>query len=1393
MTGVVVDGSGFEIVAGGERVGPRRELTETDEVQLSDLGVRYLRAVQSQAGDDVFLALGRELWKWLNGAEGQLSALLERISAPVTFEVRGPRSPVDREWTLLRAPFELLARPGGGFLAADAVERFCVVRRLGRSAAVPEPDGFRLGLAFMASSPRRQHELDFEAEEAAILAAVDDTRVDLVVEDTGNPVELGRRLADLGGMPVVHLSCHGVNKFVTKAGRLGEPVLMMEDEVGDELPTTAADLVRLFASSVPRLLFVSACLTDAAAGAPGHLAGGAGRRSGTTDGGPDPMLAHSMATALVAAGFPAVLGWDGSVGDQAATAFAEVLYQQLSNRADLALAVGDARRALLNSDDRAMRADWHLARLWIGPAGGGPVVTGTERRSRVSAVHGTKVFLDRKQHVPVAAPSMFVGRRPELQRTLRVLRGQDKAGVLLHGQGRLGKSSLAARIADRCPQLVPAVVFGDYSAAAILDVVDDAVRADKDARDLIEQRRAQVRDRPEALEQLLLDLLSGPCAQAGRGHRPLLLVIDDLEQVLELDPNGPHRVDPRVAGVLAGVLRAFDPGLTDSRLLVTSRFQFTLGGLEGRLEQVPLRPLSAVAQRKLLHRQQVDVSAERRQERDGLAERAMTVSRGNPGLQDLIGLRLVYSEQVDAGRAEAAVAGMEAYLQQGRLPSEAELRVFLENLALDTLIEQAGAEHRTLLRDLTLFELPVPEPVAAVLAERAGGSTKRLVGLGLLDVFPDGYDSRRPALAVNALAAGRVDPLDDTEITELAQVVAEPLYAAWGGAAESNRDLGSELQLTLIALRADTPGIVAHCATGAVEALRSGPAVGAFRLGQEAIGLLDRHRVPVPSFLLRRVADAARISGDGDTAEHLYSRASRQTQADGPDQTDPRERARVTAEHATFLLNRGEVQQAEQLLQQAHQLFSSAGSEREAAICQGRIADIIYQRGDYDEALRIRREVELPVYERLGDALSTAVTWGQVADILYQRGDYDEALRIRREMQLPVFERLSETRATAVAWGKIADILYQRGDYDETLRIRREVELPVFEQLGDTREVAITWGSIADILYQRGDYDETLRIRREVELPVYERLGDTRSTAVTWGQIADILYQRGDYDEALRIRREVELPVYERLGDTRSTAITWGGIANILYQRGDYDEALRIRREMQLPVYERLGDTRKVAITWGNIADILHQRGDYDETLRIRREMQLPVYERLGDTRSTAITWGSIADILYQRGDYDEALRIRREMQLPVYERLGDTRSTAITWGNIADILYERGDFDEAAALHTKRLRVCEQLGDLEGVAAAKWGLAQIDLARENYEDALPRIMESFLSLCHLQKHDGIAVVGSVLGQLLLATGDHEQARSVLEDSLAAAEKIGATSMFKTLGDLIHQSRNPER
>ncbi|WP_245697797.1 CHAT domain-containing protein [Streptomyces phaeochromogenes] len=1151
----------------------------TDVDLLNALASRYVDAVRYGSKDQALLAVGRELYRWLDGDLGQLTRLLDEASAPTVFEVRAPVRPSGAAWALLRAPYELLAAPEGRFLA-EAPKLFAVARRLGQPNPAPDLDGYRLGVAFMASAPRGQHELDFEAEEMAILNAVGGSSLDLAVEDSGNPEHLGLRLSELGGMPVVHLSCHGLHNWRPGPDKPATPVLLMEDDLGGGYPTSADALVGLLTPR-PRLVFVSACLTATGADVTGHVPAGAGHRGGPAAE-PGVSVAHSMATGLVAAGIPAVIGWDGSVSDQAATRFAEHLYRQLSRRVEVAEAVAGARRHLLACSDERQRAEWHLARLWLGPAGGGPLVAGTRKRQMVPPHHVTKTFLDRKHQLPVAAAEMFVGRRPEMQHTLRALRGGQKAGVLLHGQGRLGKSSLAARIADRHPNRAVAVVFGDYTPSAILDAIADAITANPDARSLIEARRVEVLQHPDRLKPLLIDLLAGPCAQRlDSVRKPLLLIIDDLEQILTANPDGPHRLDPEHATVLADVLSAFDPAITDSRILVTSRYIFTLDGLEARLEPVQLQPLSSAAQRKLQHRQQDLAPAGYRTQRADLAQRALDVSCGNPGLQDLIGLRLVYSSQVDQARAEAAVAGMEAYLHQGDPPADnSDIGEFLENLALDTLLDQAGPAHRDLLRACTLFTVPVPQPVIDILATAVGGSASRLCGLGLFDAFPDQHRPEFPALAVNALAAGRLAPLTPDEQAALATVAAEPLYAQWGGAIpRPARGSDLDLQLTRLALAADNPTITADCAAEAVSALRQGLASTAAELGHHAITLLDRHNHEVPVPLLRAVADAAVTSGDGDHADTLLHRAVQQT-GTSDEQANPADHAAVLFDHANRLITRGEVDQAEDLLHQARQLFTDAG--------------------------------------------------------------------------------------------------------------------------------------------------------------------DTLSVAVTWGQIADILQQRGEVEEALRIRREVELPVYERIGDTLSVAVTWGQIADILQQRGEVEEALRIRREVTLPAFERIGDTREAAITWGQIADIFQRRGEVEEALRIRREVELPVYERIGDTRSVAIAWGQIADILQQQGKADEAL----ELQL-------------------------------------KRLEVNEQLGDMEGIAAANWDLAQIDLSRQDLAAAAPRLITSFQLFLKLQRPDGIAVVGTVLGQLLLAAGERRRARQMFQTSRAAAAKIGFTKAIDQLDELL--------
>jgi tetratricopeptide (TPR) repeat protein len=424
-----------------------------------------------------------------------------------------------------------------------------------------------------------------------------------------------------------------------------------------------------------------------------------------------------------------------------------------------------------------------------------------------------------------------------------------------------------------------------------------------------------------------------------------------------------------------------------------------------------------------------------------------------------------------------------------------------------------------LLRAATMFTVPVPESVINVLADQVGGSTARLRGLGLLDPYPDLHDSGRLALAANPLAASRAGPLSPGEQAALAAVSAGPLLAAWGGAApQPGRGLVLDLQLARLGLLADDPAVTAASAPGAVTALRSGPAAEAFGLGQDAVSLLDRHRQAVPLELLRWAADAALTSGDGPAGEALLNRAAEQAEAEGGEGIDPLDRARVIAEQARHLITRGEPRQAEQLFRHAHQLFTDAGSELETAAVMGSIADIAEGRGDYDEALRIRREVALPVFERLGDIRSAAVTWGKIADIAEVKGDYDEALRIRREVTLPAYERIGDIRSAAVTWGKIADIAEQRGDYDEAAELQRK-RLEVCKQLGDLDVIANTDWGLARIDLARQNYQAALP-RLVESFQINGRLQRPDGIAVVGLALGELLIAAGHADQARPVLSE---------------------------------------------------------------------------------------------------------------------------------------------------------------------------------------------------------------------------------------------------------------------------------
>ena len=197
-------------------------------------------------------------------------------------------------------------------------------------------------------------------------------------------------------------------------------------------------------------------------------------------------------------------------------------------------------------------------------------------------------------------------------------------------------------------------------------------------------------------------------------------------------------------------------------------------------------------------------------------------------------------------------------------------------------------------------------------------------------------------------------------------------------------------------------------------------------------------------------------------------------------------------------------ERAEDAANEKRALDQNRGEEREAAFASGLIADILQMRGDLDGALRIRREEELPVYERLGDISAAAVTKG--ADRRHsadagrsRRGAADQArgaiagLRAARRRARGGGDEGEDRRHSADAGRS------RRGAADQArggiagLRAARRRALGGVDQGEDRRH------------FRGGAISTGAAERREELLPDFERLGDARSAAVTKGQIADIL------------------------------------------------------------------------------------------------------------------------------------------------------------------------------------------------------------------------------------------------------------------------------------------------
>ena len=969
---------------------------DTLQPVLLALAKRYDKAVRKD-DPDALPAVGRELLSLLD-ASGWGTAWT-RAAGARSLEIRVADPALPLAAALLDAPWELLAT-ANGFLADDDSQLFELTRRIGAPAPAAEPRYADLQLMFMAAAPVGADELDFEAEEGAVLKATQSLPLHLVVEESGSAQSLAERLALDGPFEAIHLSCHG--NIDPRRG----PFLAFEDVQGRMAPAFAGDVAGLLGDAQgTSLVFLSACRTAEQANRASDLA----------------RVTEPFVRNLVRAGIHNVLGWDGSVYDNDAAAFAQSFYRELAMLARIPRAAAFARLQLRqrNLQNPRQGQHWHLARLYLGAQGGGALAARGLPKRKLASTSQTSQFLDaQRSEVPVASRVAFAGRRRPIQAVMRAF-AAGSSGVLVHGMGNLGKSSLAYRVSSRMTAHHTVVVFKQYDALAILDRLLEAVPAARRQTERATWRDAVVGN-PAVLADAVEAMLEGAF-----DAQPILLVIDDLERVLEKP--SPEAVSAATSvqdawrAPLAAVLAAFAKVNTPSRLLITSRYTFSLNDGQGRDLAVALTciPLLPMAPRERIKQLRAAASAEDLATIDlQLAERALAAANGNPGLQATLMTPLLAGEPAAAGQAIEVIeqfqrSGVEpeslaALVAQGVAQDQGNaLLAFFRRMAFDVYRKALTPPQARMLACACVFEpgLPIPHSAfvaagAALGVETPPVALNRLLALGLLDDW--GVQGVELAASVNPLARPLVDALPPEAAQRVAAETVPVLAEAWtdrdGYIAHDARGV----ELARLALL--VPG--ANLAT--LDRAATAAAVHIFRGRDEGRRALDDVLRPAlarlagagqaPSAALARIAfDCADRLGDTDTRRTALRSLAASV---GMDEIEMGSNLLRLADASR---TEGQVDEAEHFLQQAVEHFEAAGSPRAVAIARGKIADILQDRGQLDEALRIRKEEELPVYERLGDVRSKAVTMGQIADILQARGQLDEALRILSDEVRPAF------------------------------------------------------------------------------------------------------------------------------------------------------------------------------------------------------------------------------------------------------------------------------------------------------------------------------------------------------------------------------------------------------
>ncbi|WP_336244967.1 tetratricopeptide repeat protein [Richelia sinica] len=706
-------------------------------------------------------------------------------------------------------------------------------------------------------------------------------------------------------------------------------------------------------------------------------------------------------------------------------------------------------------------------------------------------------FLDPvTQKTKVCTRESFVGRRRQLQNCLkRLTQSTEEIGVLIHGMGGLGKSSLAARLCDRLPTFQRVVLVGRIDEPSLVSRLVEKLD-DNEQRKQLQNPDEELKFRLKRVFQQLPDA----------GEKPFLLVLDDFE--VNLEPRQDSFVlKTAAAEVLTALVWAIRETYTNHRLILTCRYDFEFSKLQYFYKQ-PLEGMRGADLRKKCNRLQAFKTSS--QVDENLKSQAKRLADGNPRLLEWLD-KILQAEphpltpSPQARMGDKSVDSVDVVAILNRLEVDAvELR---EQVLADVLLQQMDETMQEMLTLGLVFELPVPREALTAVCEHIPNLAdyiNRAVALGLLEVSPD-----------QSLRVPRILPLKlPTNLETLHQQAAEVLYRLWWEEAESSTE-EEKLEIHRLALLGKQGEIASEVGT-----ILANNWINKSRF-RETLHLCKSTLDTVESYtILGNLARSEKELGEIEQAQQHYQQALELCPA-----KDEKDKAAIIHNLAIIYANTGKIDNAIALYQQSLKIEEGINNVQGKASTLHGLANIYANTGKIDDAITLYQQ-SLQLTEDIGDVQGQAATLHGLANIYADIGKIDDAITLYQQ-SLQLTEGIGDVKTKAATLHQLAIIYANTGKIDNAITLYQQ-SLEFTEDIGDVQGKAATLHQLANLYANTEKTNDAITLYQQ-SLEIKESIGDIQGQAITLAMLGQLLAdEKGNFVTALEYLQQ-SLEILQRI------------------------------------------------------------------------------------------------------------------------------------------------------------------------------------------------------------------------------------------------------------------------